>query len=165
MSVKRSPGSYRFVALTCAMLLMLGMQLGGFQLALSSASAQFGVGETGMGLLVAAQYSSMIISPLLFGGLADRYGKKPVLMTGAVSILLGSALAARAPAAGLYALGIFFVGAGGMIVESVCSAAVSDLHPSESNRLITLTQFFFSSGAILGPLGLQWAMDLSLIHI
>ena len=52
-----------------------------------------------------------------------------------------------------------------MIVESVCSAAVSDLHPSESNRLITLTQFFFSSGAILGPLGLQWAMDLSLIHI
>ncbi len=156
--MKRTLSSYRFVVLTCLMLLMIGVQLGGFQLALSSASAQFGVGDTGMGLLVAAQYSSMIISPVLFGNLADRWGKKPVLLMGAAAILLGSALATVAGVVGVYALGIFFVGAGGMICESVCSAAVSDLHPEESTRLINLTQFFFSSGAILGPLALQWAM-------
>lgn len=156
--MKRALRSHRFVALTCLMLLMIGVQLGGFQLALSSASAQFGMGDTGMGLLVAAQYSSMIVSPVLFGSLADRRGKKPVLLMGAAAILLGSALAAMAGTAGAYALGIFFVGAGGMICESVCSAAISDLHPDESNRLITLTQFFFSSGAILGPLMLRWAM-------
>ena len=52
--MKRTLSSYQFVVLTSLMLLMIGVQLGGFQLALSSASAQFGVGDTGMGLLVAA---------------------------------------------------------------------------------------------------------------
>ena len=91
--MKRTLSSYQFVVLTSLMLLMIGVQLGGFQLALSSASAQFGVGDTGMGLLVAA--------------LADRWGKKPVLLMGAAAILLGSALAAVAGVVGVYALGIF----------------------------------------------------------
>ena len=55
-------------------LFFVGFEMGGFQLVLRSVSAEFSTGTIGAGLLVAAQYASVILMPLLFGRLSDRVG-------------------------------------------------------------------------------------------
>ena len=147
------------VALSSLLLLFVGLHLGGFQLAAASASAEFGLGNTGIGLLVAVQYASTILTPFLSGLLADKVGKKPVLLASAAGILLGCLIAGFSRVLGLYAAGIFLAGGGGVILEAVTSAAISDLVPEHSNRYISLCQCFFSVGAITGPLIMQNVID------
>ncbi len=153
---------YRLVVLSALMLLFDGLHLGGFQLAISSASAEFGLGKTGMGLLVAVQFASIIITPMISGGLADRFGKKPLLVAGVCCMLAGCLAAGLSHRLLPFSAGIFLVGSGGIICESVSSAAISDRYPEQSNRYINLCQFFFSSGAIVGPILLQAILNRSI---
>ena len=77
--------SYALVAVSALMLLLAGIHQGGFQTAVILAAAEFGLGQTGMGILIAVQGSSIILAPLLSGFLADRFGKKPLLAAGAAA--------------------------------------------------------------------------------
>ena len=153
---------YRLVVLSALMLLFDGLHLGGFQLAISSASAEFGLGKTGMGLLVAVQFASIIITPMISGGLADRFGKKPLLVAGVCCMLAGCLAAGLSHRLLPFSTGIFLVGSGGIICESVSSAAISDRYPEQSSRYINLCQFFFSTGALVGPILLQAILNRSI---
>lgn len=154
--------SYPFVALTAVLMLFVGFHSGGFQLAVSSASADFGLDKTGMGLLASVQFVSMIAVPILFGLLADRIGKKPVLVISLLFAGIGCILASFSAALLPYAAGVFCLGVGGIVCEGTTSAALSDLYPQQSARFITLCQCFFSIGAITGPIVLQALMDSGL---
>lgn len=151
--------AYPFVALTAVLMLFVGFHSGGFQLAVSSASAEFGLDKTGMGLLASVQFVSMIAAPIGFGLLADRIGKKPVLLLSLLFAATGCALAGLSAGLAPYAMGVFCLGVGGIVCEGTTSAALSDLYPSQSARFITLCQCFFSVGAITGPIVLQAMMD------
>lgn len=147
------------VALSSLMLLLAGLYLGGFQLVIASVSAEFHLDKTGMGLLVAVEYISMILMPSLSGLWADKVGKKPVLLTACASVMLGCLAAGVSHSLAPYVVGIFLVGGGGVVLEAITSATISDLAPEKSNRYINLCQCFFSTGAIVGPLALQAALD------
>ena len=140
------------------MLIFVGIQMGGSQAVLASAGESFSISKTGMGLLAAAQAAGMCISPGLFGHLSDRKGKKPVLLLSIFFAIVGAALAGLAQNAFVYALGSFLLGAGIITCESTCFAAISDLYPKESSRLLTMGLFFVSLGAIFGPMVLQMAI-------
>lgn len=147
--------SHGFFILTCIMLVLVGAQVGGSQAVLASAGESFSISKTGMGLLAAAQAAGMCISPGIFGHIADRKGKKPVLLFSIFLAVLGAVLAGFARSALVYAIGSFLLGAAIITCESTCFAAISDLYPSESSRLLTMGLFFVSLGAIFGPMLLQ----------
>lgn len=154
--------AYALVAVSALMLLLAGIHQGGFQTAVILAAAEFGLGQTGMGILIAVQGSSIILAPLLSGFLADRFGKKPLLAAGAAAVLLGAAVAGVSHRMIPFVAGVFLVGCGSSVAEAVSSAAIADCCPGQSNRLINLCQFFYSAGAITGPILVQGLVDLML---
>lgn len=140
-------------------LFFVGFEMGGFQLVLRSVSAEFSVGTIGAGLLVAAQYASVILMPLLFGRLSDRVGKKKVILSFSLVFLLGCALSALAHSVLVFAAGVFCVGAGYSVCETTGSAALSDISPERSARWINLSQGALSLGAVTSPLLTQFGIQ------
>ena len=129
----------------------IGMEMGGFQLILSDVSAEFHTSKTGMGLLAAAQYVSVIAMPLVFGIFSDKIGKKPVL-TGFVGVFaVGCSMAALSNSVLFFVGGVFLIGAGYSVCESVSAALISDLYPDRSARFINICQCALSFGAVLSP--------------
>lgn len=137
----------------------VGFEMGGFQLALRSISSAFSAGAAGAGLLVAAQYVSVVVMPLAFGRVADRAGKRPVMLAFALVLLAGCLLSALARGGFSFAAGVFCIGAGYSVCESVGSAALSDASPEKGARWINLSQGALSLGAVVSPVAVQCGVD------
>ena len=134
------------------LMFFVGFEMGGFQLALRSISGEFAVGTVGGGLLVTAQYVSVILMPLVFGRLSDRAGKRNVILVFLLVFLSGCVLAALAGGVFLFAVGVFCIGAGYSVCESAGSAALSDASPKHGARWVNLSQGALSLGAVTSPL-------------
>jgi len=138
------------------MMFFVGFEMGGFQLALRSISGEFSTGTIGAGLLVAAQYVSVVLMPLLFGRLSDRAGKKKVMLAFSFVFLLGCALSALAQSVFTFAAGVFCIGAGYSVCEAAGSAALSDASPEHGARWVNLSQGALSLGAVTSPVLTQF---------
>ena len=134
------------------LMFFVGFEMGGFQLALRSISGEFSVGAVSGGLLVAAQYVSVILMPLVFGRLSDRAGKRNVILVFLLVFLSGCVLAALAGGVFLFATGVFCIGAGYSVCESAGSAALADASPEHGARWVNLSQGALSLGAVTSPL-------------
>ena len=134
------------------LMFFVGFEMGGFQLALRSISGEFSVGAVGGGLLVAAQYVSVILMPLVFGRLSDRAGKRNVILVFLLVFLSGCVLAALAGGVLFFAVGVFCIGAGYSVCESAGSAALADASPEHGARWVNLSQGALSLGAVTSPL-------------
>ena len=144
---------------TIAAVFMLGIESGGFQLMLVEIASEYGLSATAMGTLVTVQYAAMLAIPLLFGRLADRVGKKRILQVFLPMLILGCALILVSPLLAAFYLGIFLIGAGYSMLESMSSAALSDAAPAKAEQNITLTQAFYSVGAMAGPAAVQMLLS------
>ena len=153
--VEHTVRARRVVAVLSAILFFYGFLLGGLQLVIADAAAEFGAGATGMGALVSAQHLSAMAMPVLMGALSDRIGKKKVLCAFCAIFGLGCLLSGVARSAAVYVLGTLFFGAGYSVCESQCCAVLSDLDREKSARYINLTQGLLCVGAILGPICVQ----------
>ncbi len=147
-SSKRAPA---FLPAFCALMFFVGFEMGGFQFALRSISTDYAVHGIGSGLLVAAQYVSVIIMPLVFGHIADRVGKRIVLLCFCGVFLLGCALAAFSGCVAAFALGAFLIGAGYSVCETAGSAALSDISREDGARWVNFSQGALSFGAVISP--------------
>lgn len=133
------------------MMFFIGFEMGGFQLCLRSISETFQTSAIMMGVLAASQYVGVIVMPLLFGHVADRIGKKKVLVVFAVTFALGCGIAALSGGIFTFILGVLFIGAGYSVCECTGSAALADQSPEKSVRYINFTQGMLSFGAVLSP--------------
>jgi FHS family glucose/mannose:H+ symporter-like MFS transporter len=134
------------------LMFFVGFEMGGFQLALRSISGEFSVGAVGGGLLVAAQYVSVILMPLVFGRLSDRAGKRNVILVFLLVFFCGCVLAALAGGVLFFAAGVFCIGAGYSVCESAGSAALADASPEHGARWVNLSQGALSLGAVTSPI-------------
>jgi fucose permease len=101
------------------------------------------------GLLLAINFAGAIMSVLVGGILADRYGKKRIFLV---------AMGGFTVAAYLYAIGNSFAmiaaicllgGALGGSLEGLCGAIIADADPQHSSRNMNMLQIAFSAGAVL----------------
>ncbi|MEA4870949.1 MAG: MFS transporter [Christensenella sp.] len=145
-----------FLPAFCALLFFVGFEMGGFQFALRGISAEFSIDSIGSGLLVAAQYSSVVLMPLFFGRLADRVGKRIVVLAFSVVLLLGCLLASLAGGVLAFAGGVFLIGAGYSVCETAGSAALADASPEQGARFVNLSQGALSLGAVVSPILTQF---------
>lgn len=134
-----------------ALLFCYGFLLGGQQLVLTGICEQFGIGVLGMGTLVSVLHVASTLAPAVMGMLADRLGKKKVLVTFTILFGGGCLLAAVSGFLGLFVVSLLIIGAGYSVCESLTSAVCVEVNAQDGSRYINLTQCLLSVGAILGP--------------
>ena len=139
------------LVLTC-LLFCYGFMVGGQQLVLATVCAQFGIGVVGMGTMVAILHVASTLTPVVMGAVADRIGKKKVLVVFTVLYGIGCLIAAFSPVLAAFVVAMLVIGAGYSVCESLTSAVCVELSTADGERYINLTQCFLSVGAILGPI-------------
>ena len=121
-------------------------------------------GMTAGGALHLARTVPMILSMLLCGFAAGRWGKRRTLGWSVLLMGIGIGLCALAPAYGILFFALTVAGFGEGIVEGLATPVVQDLHPQEVGRYVNFTHGFWSigvlatvliSGALLS-LGVSW---------
>lgn len=147
------------VPCVCALLFFLGFELGGYQIALLKVAEEFSLSDGNMGSLVAMQYIGIVVAPLVFGRVADKVGKKRIILIFMGIFILGCMVIVNIPSTISFIIGIFILGCGYSVCESVGTAALSDLRPEAPERYMNLSQCFFSLGAVVSPIVCNYLID------
>lgn len=92
----------------------------------------FGVGEGTAQLALSLSMLGIALATLAYGRLADRFGRRPVLLAGMVLLLAGSVLCAMAPGIGWLIAGRIVQAAGGASGMVVTRAIVLDISTAAS---------------------------------
>ncbi len=119
-----------------------------------------------MGVLVAVQFFSSIIPPLIFGRIADRIGKKPVILLGYAVWVAGLIIMAQSASFAAVAAASVLLGMGFSLVVSNASAAIADEAAIDSTKQLNRSLMFFCVGGGVAPavsamlmgMGLHWRM-------
>lgn len=151
----------KLILVLTALLFCYGFLLGGQQLVLVTVAQQFGIGVFGMGSLVAVLHAAALVAPAIMGAVADRVGKKPVLVAFAIVFGCGCLLAAAAGSLWTFLAAMLLIGFGYSVCESLVSAVCVDVDLENGAQYINLTQCLLSVGAILGPLVISHLPELS----
>ena len=158
----------------CLLIGILGMEAGGLQYNLLLIGAELGLSTTQMGNLVSAKYLAFIVVPLALGGFADKYGKKIILVLFGLCFSLGALAIIMSSGFLLVLAGVFLMGAGYAMCESVGTAALADMYGEDASRYINWSQSCFSIGALLSPvmgqfmgdvMGLNWRVFYHILMI
>ncbi|WHH56835.1 MFS transporter [Petroclostridium sp. X23] len=143
---------YYLFTIVSVMLFMLGLEAGGFQYALLKISQEFSIGNAVTGMLVTIQFVGIIVASLLVGHAADRIGKKRVIAIFGGVFFIGVCLFTKANTLALLMLGVFVVGMGYGVSESVSSALLADVFSEKAGMYLNWTQSFFCLGTVVSPL-------------
>lgn len=149
---RKIPG---LVWLLSALLFFYGFFLGGQQMMLVKIGQWFDISTAAQGALVSAQHITAVVTPPIMGVLADKFGKKPVLVCFAFVFGIGCLMAALSLQIGIYIAAVCLIGAGYSVCETLCSAVCSDISIEHGAQYINMTQCLLSVGAIVSPLLLK----------
>jgi MFS family permease len=125
-------------------------------------------GMTAGGALPLGRTLPIVISMLLCGFIAGRWGKARSFGCSVLLMALGMGICAVAPAYSVLLLALVLAGFGEGMIEGLATPLVQDLHPNEPGRYINFTHAFWSvgvlvtvlvSGALLS-LGVSWRLLL-----
>jgi len=93
------------------------------------------------------------VSQLVYGPIADRYGRKPPLIAGLVIFIIGAVLAALAPDAGWLTAARFVQGLGAAAVMVVPRAIIRDqMTGTDAARMMAAIMMVISVSPMLAPL-------------
>ena len=122
------------------------------------------------GLLFSGQSLGSFLVLILGGWLVHVLGKRPLLMTGSVSLALGLLATAAAPDFWWVLAGNVLLGAGMSFLDIGISTLCIDAAREGKGKALNLLHFYFGAGAVLGPLialalghregGWRWAFGL-----
>jgi len=116
-------------------------------LAIDMGLPAMGAIQTGLGgtardqeLMLSVFMAGFALTPLAYGALSDRYGRKPAIYIGMVLFSLAGVVCALAPSIGILLVGRFFAGSGAGAGVSLAFAIVRDLFegPKLGGRLAVL---------------------------
>lgn len=131
---------------------MNGFEAAGYQTSLGSIGKEFALNGTGMGMLASVQLIAGLIAPLLFGPLADKLGKKRLLVAFFAAGTASSMCLAVCAGYRTFAAGIFLMGLSVSTTQYVSIAAIADLYPVSWSKKIGWITGFYSFGAVVAPM-------------
>ncbi|GAB0116373.1 multidrug effflux MFS transporter [Acidisoma sp. 7E03] len=104
------------------------------------------------GLTVSLFMAGFAVTPLLYGPLSDRYGRKPVLVVGLALFCLASLLCAVSPTIGVLLLGRLLEGAGAGAGITIALAIVRDLFSGAAARTrLSLVTMVLNMAPVIAP--------------
>ncbi len=113
--------------------------------------ARFGFDIAQSGTLISLLFLPQIPMSFVAGPLIDRFGKKPVLVSGSLLCAVALASISIAPSYQVLAMLVFAVGLGGSCINSGSNTLVPDLYPVNPSAALNLANSFFSLGTIGFP--------------
>jgi len=151
-NTKQSDKIKWLMPVSCGLLFFIGFEVGALQFVLLGVTGEFALGGAMVGTLLATKYFAMMIGQPVFAILADRAGKKPVILVSMSLFIAGCAAVAGAPVLSIFVIGMFVAGMGYGVTESLICAVLVDVFPDKAERYANLSQGAFSLGAMVGPL-------------
>jgi len=143
----------------CAILCIVGFQLGGFQLVLLSAIDELGISRAMIGLPITAQFISLCTMPLIFGPISDRFGKKLIIVIFIFIFVIGCLFVWQSGTVIIFLAGAFIIGTGASVCDCSVNASILDVFTGEEEKYMNFALSFFSIGAVISPLLMQALMD------
>jgi MFS transporter, FHS family, glucose/mannose:H+ symporter len=154
-------------AAACLGMLLFGVTLTTLGAVLPPLIARYGLEKSDAGSLLALMSLGILAGSLVFGPVVDRYGYRPVLVTGALGVGLGLGAIAWAPTTAVLAPAMLAFGFGGGLLNGATNALVSDITPEGRGSGLALLGVFFGVGAFGVPLVLglllRWATYTAIV--
>ena len=120
----------------------------------------FNVDDATAQLAFSVSLVMMAVATLIYGSLSDRFGRRPLLMTGLALFLLGSGLCALANSIPTLIIGRLFQAAGaGCGVTLVRTIARDAYGPERLVKVIAYLTMFYTMGPLLAPLAGGFLFD------
>ncbi|MFA5869191.1 MAG: MFS transporter [Candidatus Bathyarchaeia archaeon] len=112
-------------------------------------------------LSVAIHILGMFGLSIIWGKLADRYGRKIVLILGALLIGPGALIAATASTYWIITLGSFLIGLGWSAINISATSIIGDLTlPSVRGRLLGITDLIIGLFSVVTPIAAGWVAQM-----
>ena len=144
---------HTFAATMFAASVFIGMETGGYQYIVLKVAEEYGLSQSRMGFLISMHFIAATIMPPLIGPLSDRIGKKKTTILGCLFYLAGAVVCCFVHSPMGFAAGIFGAGAAFGSLLTTCQAALSDAHPGEGGKYVSLFQGTLGIGCVVIPLG------------
>jgi fucose permease len=136
----------------------------------------FSLAEGGLsagGALHLGRTIPMILTMLLSGFMAGRWGLRRTLGWSVLLMAAGLGLCALAPVYGILFLALMIAGSGEGVIEGIATPFIQRMHPGESGRYINFTHSFWSIGilfTVLGAgallsLGVSWRIIVAVVAL
>ena len=149
------PASRRWVVLVVLCVSVLAIAIDSTVLYLATSSIAADLHPSSVQLLWIVDAYSLVAAPLLltFGTLADRYGRRRVLLAGQVVFGLGSLAAAFAPSVPVLIASRVLLGVGGAMIMPATLSLVRSVFPNRRERAfaIGIWSAVTDIGAVAGP--------------
>lgn len=114
---------------------------------------QWGITPVEAGAIGSYGFFGMMLGAVAFGMLADRFGRKRVLLTAVVLFSASTALCGFAPGPGVFSVFRFLAGLGIGGILPTCIATLTDYAPKgRANSYVAIVMSFFHVGGILAAL-------------
>jgi fucose permease len=113
--------------------------------------AKLGFGMEQSGTLISLLFLPQIPMSLFVGPVIDRFGKKPVLVTGSFLAVIVLAAISVAPTYASLATLVFILGLGAGCINSGANTLVPDLYPENPSAALNLASASFSLGTVGAP--------------
>lgn len=94
----------------------------------------FNVSTVLLEALLSVNFAGYCLSLLFLGGLADRYGRKPIILLGLVIFIVGSSLCLLASSYNFLLMGRFLQGFGVAAPATLCFLIIADLYPIKKQQ-------------------------------
>lgn len=104
-----------------------------------------------VGFVLSGQFLGMLMTVLIGGFLADRFGKKPFLVVGGVIITIGLAWSMLSGSYMQLLLSCIVTGIGFGAYETGMSALCADTNEDQKGNAMNVVSFFYGLGAVLIP--------------
>lgn len=152
-AVIKGPGFPEFVALIAMMMALNALAIDAMLPALPAIGEALGVAaENDRQWVITAYLLGFGVTQIVYGPLADRYGRKPVLMAGLSLYVLFSALAALAPTFSLLIAARVCTGIGAAALRVLAVSIVRDRYSGRTMaRVMSLSFLVFLGIPILAP--------------
>lgn len=150
---------HTFAATMFAASVFIGMETGGYQYIVLKVAEEYGMTQRVMGMMISLHFIAATIMPPLIGPLSDQIGKKKTTILGCLFYLAGAAVCCFVPSQTGFAVGIFGAGSAFGSLLTTCQAALSDAHPGEGGKYVSLFQGTLGIGCVVIPLVLAFLME------
>src|SRR6266571_2398173 len=114
---------------------------------------------TGAGFLLVAVINAATLLPA--GRLADRFGRRPVIVSGCLVAAAGMVLLALVPGVGGYLAGLAILGLGSGFLDVGPAAMLGDILKGQGGTVVATYQMAGDVGAVTGPVTAGYLVDVA----
>ncbi len=131
---------------------MNGFETGGYQAALLYIGEEYALDHRAQGIIASIELFATMIAPILLGSLADRIGKKIMLVTFTALRVISGLIILFIPGSVTFSVGVFLLGFATSIIQYVAIAEMDDAYPVTRHSRMGGIAAMYAFGAVIAPM-------------